>query len=198
MHYNLHKISLNRGGSYIDSPKWSKNKKAIINPQNKDGKYFQYAIIAALIYEQIKSHSERISNIKTFIDQYDWKEINFPSNKKTRTIALNILYVPYVTEEIRHVYKSKYNKERENQVILLMITDGIKWPYLDVKKLSALFTGIASKHKGDFYCLNCFQSHRTKNKLKKRHNICKNTDYCYVEMPNEDNKILNTSMEKSV
>ena len=73
MHYNLHKISLNRGGSYIDSPKWSKNKKAIINPQNKDGKYFQYAIIAALIYEQIKSHSERISNIKTFIDQYDWK-----------------------------------------------------------------------------------------------------------------------------
>ena len=27
LHYNLHKISLNRGGSYIDSPKWLKNKK---------------------------------------------------------------------------------------------------------------------------------------------------------------------------
>ena len=27
-HYNLHKISLNRGGSYTDSPKWLKNKKA--------------------------------------------------------------------------------------------------------------------------------------------------------------------------
>ena len=25
LHYNLHKISLNRGGSYIDSPKWLKN-----------------------------------------------------------------------------------------------------------------------------------------------------------------------------
>ena len=32
-HYNLHKISLNRGGSYIDSPKWLKNKKATINPK---------------------------------------------------------------------------------------------------------------------------------------------------------------------
>ena len=32
LHYNLHKISLNRGGSYIDSPKWLKNKKATINP----------------------------------------------------------------------------------------------------------------------------------------------------------------------
>ena len=35
-----------------------------------------------ILYEQIKSHSERISNIKRFIDQYDWKEINLQSNKK--------------------------------------------------------------------------------------------------------------------
>ena len=34
LHYNLHKISLNRGGSCIDSPKWLKNKKATIDPQN--------------------------------------------------------------------------------------------------------------------------------------------------------------------
>ena len=53
LHYNLHKISLNRGGSYIDSPKWLKNKKATINPQNNDDKCFQYALTAALNYEQI-------------------------------------------------------------------------------------------------------------------------------------------------
>ena len=92
-------------------------------------------------YEQIKSYSGRISNIKPFIDQYDRKERNFPSNEKdwnkleqnNKTIALNILYLPYNTEEIRHAYKSKYNKERKNQVILLMITDGKKWHYLSVK-----------------------------------------------------------------
>ena len=27
LHYNLHKISLNQGGSNKDSPKWLKNKK---------------------------------------------------------------------------------------------------------------------------------------------------------------------------
>ena len=32
LYYSLHKISLNRGGSYIDSPEWLKNKKATINP----------------------------------------------------------------------------------------------------------------------------------------------------------------------
>ena len=28
------------------------------------------------------------------------------------------------TEEIRHAYKSKHNLKRQNQVILLMMTDG--------------------------------------------------------------------------
>ena len=53
-YYNLNKVSLSRGGSYIDSPKWLKNKKTTINPQNKkDDKCFQYAITVALNHEQI-------------------------------------------------------------------------------------------------------------------------------------------------
>ena len=51
-----------------------------------------------------------------------WKM--FGSNNKS--IALNILYGPYNTKKIRHAYKSKYNLKRENQAILLMITDGKK------------------------------------------------------------------------
>ena len=43
-----------------------------------------------------------------------------------KALALNILYIPHNTEEIRHAYKSKQNLRRENQVILLMITDGKK------------------------------------------------------------------------
>ena len=56
--------------------------------------------------------------------------------------------------------------------------------------MSALFRGTASKHEGDFYCLNCFCSYRTENKLKKHEKVCENHDYCYVEMPEEDNKII--------
>ena len=33
LHYKLQRIILNRGESYIDSPKWLKNKKATINPK---------------------------------------------------------------------------------------------------------------------------------------------------------------------
>ena len=49
---------------------------------------------------------------------------------------------------------------------MLMITDGKKWHYLIVRSLSGLLKGITSNHKRDFYCLNCFHSYRTKNKLK--------------------------------
>ena len=96
-----------------------------------------------------------------------WKK--FELNNKS--IALNILYVPHNTEKIRHPYQSKYNLERENQVIFLMITDSEKWHYFAVKKLSALLRGITSKHEGDFYCLNCFNSFRTGNTLKKHKNV---------------------------
>ena len=54
---------------------------------------------------------------------------------------------------------------RKNQVILLMITDGKKWYYLSVKKLSAILRGITSKHDRDFDCINCFHSHSTEKKL---------------------------------
>ena len=66
--------------------------------------------------------------------------------------------MPHNTEKIRHAHKSKHNLKRENQVILLMITDdGEKWHYLNVKSLSALLRRITSKHNGDFYCLICFR-----------------------------------------
>ena len=151
LYYSLHKISLNRGGSYIDSPDWIKHKKATINPKNKDNECFKYAITVALNHERIKKDPQRISKIKPFIDQYNWKDIEFPSHSKdwkkfeqnNKTIALNILFVPYNAKQIRPAYISKYNHEHDNQVILLMITDDDEnWYYLAVKSISALLRGI--------------------------------------------------------
>ena len=175
MYYHLQKIGLKRGGSYKDFPELLKNKKATINPENNDDNCFQYALTITLNYQNIGINPQRISKIKPFIDQYNWKEIDFPSHSKdwkkfeqnNKTIALNILFVPHNTEKIRLAYKSKHNFKRENQVILLMITDGKKWHYLAVKGLSALLRGITSNHNGDFYCFNCFHSCSTKEKLKK-------------------------------
>ena len=106
LYYDFNKISINRGGSYIDSPKWIKNKKSTINPKNNDFKCFQYAVILALNLDKINNHPERISKIKPFIDQYNWNEIDFPCTSKdwkkfelSIEIALNIFYVLHNTKK---------------------------------------------------------------------------------------------------
>ena len=71
-----------------------------------------------------------------------------------------------------------------------MITGGKKWHYVTVKSLSALLKGIASKHKADFYFLNCFHPYRKEKKLKKYEKVSNNHDSCYTEMHDECNKIL--------
>ena len=82
LYYSLHKISLNSGGSLIDSPEFLKNKKTTINSKNKDNECFKYAITVALNHEKIKKDPLIISKMKRFIDQYKWKEIEFPSQPK--------------------------------------------------------------------------------------------------------------------
>ena len=109
------------------------------------------------------------------------------------------MYVPHNTKKIQVAYKSKPNLTREKQVILLMISNGENWHYIEVKNLNGLLKGITSSHNEDFYCLNCFHSYRTKNKLKEHKKICENHDYFNVEMPNEDNKIIKYNQgEKSI
>ena len=93
------------------------------------------------------------------------------NREKNVTVALNVLYAK--KEKIYPAYVSKDISNHGNQVILLMISDEGKFKarskvqrhYLAVKKLSALFRGISSKHHGDFYYLNCLHSFATEKYL---------------------------------
>ena len=204
--YNFNKTSIYRGGSYIDSPKWLKDKKSTINPKNNDYKCFQYAATLALNFDNINNHPEKISKIRPFIDQYNWKDIDFPATSKdwkkfelNNKVALNILFVPHNTEKIQLAYRSKDNLTYNKQIILLMITDGEKWHYLVVNNLSRLLRGITSNHHDGFYCLNCFHSYRTKNKLEAHQKICENHDYCHIQMPIKSNNTIKYNHgEKSI
>ena len=93
----------------------------------------------------------------------------------------------------------------KKQLILLMIPNqekheaiskrhdakskGRRWHYLAVKELSALLRAISLKNNGNFYCLNCLYSFRTKNKLELYKKACENKDFCNVIMPSENAKI---------
>ena len=163
-YYSFNKMSIYRGGTYIDSPKWLKDKKSTINLKNNDDKCFQHAVTLALNLDNIEKNPQRISKIKAFIVQYNWKDIDFPPTTKdwrklelNNDIALNILYnIPHNTKKLQLAYRSKNNLTCDKQIILLMITDGEKLHYLVVKNLPGLLKGITSTHQKDFLLFKLF------------------------------------------
>ena len=77
----------------------------------------------ALNYNKSDRNPQRMSKIKPFIEEYNWRDIDFPSTSKdwkkfelNNELALNILYVPHNTKKIEIAYKSKHNLTREKQI----------------------------------------------------------------------------------
>ena len=212
--YHFHKTSLKRGKSYMKADEWVINKRTIINPKNEDNKCFQDSITLVLNHQNIESHPERISSSGKY-----WEGIEFPAGIKdwkkfeqnNKTIALKILFVTHNEKTINLAYKSKYNRKRKNQVVLLMITNGEQWHYTALKSvctddgfnrptrsLSRLFRGITVNHHGDFYCVNCLHSFRTNNALKRHERLCGNNDYCHAEIPSRNTNKLKYNHGKKI
>ena len=102
----------------------------------------------SIYHEQLWKIFCRISKIKPFINNLNWENINFPPQEQdyqifemnNKSIALNVL--KEVEQKINHLYKSEFNKTREKQAILLIISDNEKQHYVAVKNLNSLLKDI--------------------------------------------------------
>ena len=81
---NFQTIDFIRGSSYVKSHLWMSKKKATINPKNDakdDANCFQHALIISSHHQELNNHPERISKLKPFINNYNWKN-KFSYTKK--------------------------------------------------------------------------------------------------------------------
>ena len=107
------------------SPDWIESKIATINPKNeRDNKCFQWSITSRLNYNKInKKYLKKIEklervDIDLWSHQKDWEKFEQENN----SIAPNVSFVSYNSEENKLASKSNYNK-RKNQVVFLTIND---------------------------------------------------------------------------
>ena len=85
------------GHMYIFS-QMVKKQRATKNPKNNnDDKYFQYSLTIALYHKQIKKGPQRILKIKPFVDQYNWKNLDFIKliGKSLNQITSQLLLISY-------------------------------------------------------------------------------------------------------
>ena len=130
LYINFHRLVLTQGSSYTEFPGWIKTKKAVINLQNKDKECFKWAVIEALHHEDIKHHPERISLLRPYENQYNWKGLEFPASIKKidkfekNNPGINVLFSNKKSQNIYTTRRSEHNVKCKKQVNLLMIVDG--------------------------------------------------------------------------
>ena len=200
LYINFHRLVLTWGSSYIELPEWLKSKKAVINLQNKDEGCFKWAVIEALHHEEIKHHPERISLLRPYENQYNWKGLEFPVSikkidkfeKNNPGIAVNVLF----SNKKMKIYiytarRSERNVKCKKQVNLLMIVDGEKRHYTTVKSISRLLSKLNGKTRRAYhFCMNCLNVFGKALARDKHYEYCSSNGHVKVNMPTEKEKWL--------
>ena len=150
-------------------------------------------MIAALEWTDIKSHPQYISQLRKFIDNYDWSELEFPASVKdikTFEVHNNIL-INVLAAEDKEIYiqrKSEYKYDRE--INLFMVSEDGKRHYTVIKSLSRLLGSKNSKHHGkQYFCTNCLQGFKLKLSRDKHQVYCEDIETVRVEMPHKGSTI---------
>ena len=171
----------------------------MINPQNKDEECFKWAVIEALHHEEIKHHPERISLLRPYENQYNWKGLEFPVSikkidkfeKNNPGIAVTVLFSNKKSRNIYTVRRSARNVKCKKQVNLLMIVNGENRHYTAIKGISRLLKSLNATRKGAYhFCMNCLNGFRTEPARDKHYEYCSSNGHVKVKMPTEKEKWL--------
>ena len=187
----------NKGSSYIDLPKWIKDKKAIITIKNKDDKCFLWCILRYLHPKE--RDAEWIGDLKKYEHSLNTKGITFPigeddinkfENLNPDLPGINVFYLDE-KDSITHT-REILKKDYKNTIDLFLIQKDGKSHYTLIKNFNRLIRSQRTRsHNGKlFICKRCF-CHFSKEELLDKHiEYCSNNKTAVVKMP-KPNTFLN-------
>ena len=155
-------------------PDWLARKKAIVNPHNDDEECFKWSVIAA---EKVgMKDPQRVSNLRKFMDNYDWSGLEFPVSIKDigKFETRNDISVNALAVEGRDIYIHRKGRRMGREINLLMVSeDGINH-YTECKQ---------------HFCMNCLQGF-TQELSRDQHQVyCEDNESVRVEMPKQGSSI---------
>lgn len=191
-----------RGSSYIKTPKFLADKRAIVNVENEDEKCFMWAILSALHYNDIKSNRKAVKKYEKYENELNFNGIEFPVQinsinkfeKLNVNIAINVYMYDSNTKKIRPLRISKQINRKCIHLMLLMAESedpNPKHHYCYINDLSRLVSSQISNHKAKAYlCDRCLNQFRNSDKLQKHIGHCANQNEYQIEVPTPGNDII--------
>ena len=179
-----------RGSSYLPLPDWLVRKKAIVNPHNDDEECFKWSVIAV---EKVgMKDPQRVSNLRKFMDNYDWSGLEFPVSIKDigkfenrNNISVNVLAI-----EGRDIYIHRKGRRMGREINLLMVSeDGIRH-CTAIKSLSRLTSSKNSNTKRkQHFCMNCLQGFMQESSRDQHQVYFEDNESVRVEMPKQGSTV---------
>ena len=165
------------------------SKKAIINPKNADQECFKWAVIAALGFQNIESHPERISNLNKFSDNYDWSGLVFPVSFRdiSKFEFRNQISINLLATESKEIHICRKGGNYERVINLMIISESNRKHYVAIKSISRLLSSKNTNHKGkEYFCNNCLLGFKEENSRDEHIVYCMNTESIKVEMQHKN------------
>ncbi|XP_048488462.1 uncharacterized protein LOC125491183 isoform X1 [Plutella xylostella] len=158
---NINKYQPLRGASYINLPKFIKNKKACLNIENNDPYCFLWSVVAALFPAQ--KHPERVSSYPDFRKVFNIEGMSFPVGFSDITIFEKnnptIAVVVYGLKDGKTISGPLYRSETltgKTVIHLLYIENDKTSHYCLIKNLTRLVRSQITKHHQKLHiCESC-------------------------------------------
>ena len=187
---NFHQLNLMRGSSYLPLPDWLARKNEIVNHHNDDEECFKWSVIA--VENAGMKDPQRVSNLRKFMDNYDWSGLEFPVSIKDigRFETRNNISVNVLAVEGRDIYIHRKGRRLGREINLLMVSEHGIQHYTAIKSLSRLLSSKNSNTKGkQHFCMNCFQDF-TQESTRDQHQVyCEDNESVRVEIPKQGSTV---------
>ena len=188
------KFNPTKGSSYIDLPKWIKNKEAIINIKNRDDKCFLWCILRYL-YPKEKD-GQYLKDLRKYEFSLNTKGITFPMKikdiSKFEKLNPEIPGINVFSNDNMTIYPLRMaERDCKNTIDLFFYEEEGVSHYSLIKNFHRLVKSQKTKSKDGpiFICKRCF-NHFTKEELLEKHiKYCSNNKSAIVNMP-EPNTML--------
>ena len=192
--------------SYVSTPSYIAQKKAVLNIKNEDNFCFLWSVLAAL--HPVESNSNRVTKYSQFQQELNITNLKFPLvvsdvvkfEKLNATISVNVFTFEDRSSCIYPVYVTSF-KGRQRHVNLLLIVDDKtgKSHYTVIRNMSRLL-GDRTSHNGmAYYCDNCLHGFVRQDLLDTHVEDCKEFGNQKITLPKEEEKFVSfKSIEKQL